>query len=55
MHLKGALKSLTKCLATEFSDDNIRFNQVNPGFVKTSYFKNLEKEKLYIGHYQEYR
>ena len=42
---KGALKSLTKCLASEFSDDNIRFNQVNPGFVKTSYFKKFRKKK----------
>ncbi len=42
---KGALKSLTKCLALEFSNDKIRLNQVNPGFIKTSYFKKFKKKK----------
>lgn len=42
---KGALKSLTQCLATEFADRNIRLNVVSPGFTETSYFSNFKKNK----------
>ena len=45
---KGALKSLTQSLAVEFSKENIRFNLINPGFVKSSYFSKFKKKrKLY--------
>ncbi len=45
---KAAITGLTKCLAAEYSG-KIRFNSINPGFTKTSFyndFKNKEK-KLY--------
>ena len=46
---KGALKSLTKCVAVEHAKNNIRANIVVPGFIKTSYFKKFKrnKKKLY--------
>ena len=45
---KGALKSLTQCLAIEFASKNIRVNLVNPGFIKTSYYERFKsKKKLY--------
>lgn len=45
---KKALEGLTKCLAVEFGEKNIYFNCINPGFTKTSYFKNFKKmNKLY--------
>ena len=42
---KSALDGLTKSLAIEFAKDKIRFNIVNPGFIKTSYFKKFKKNK----------
>ena len=42
---KGALKSLTKCVAVEHAKDKIRANIVVPGFIKTSYFKKFKKDK----------
>ncbi len=46
---KSALDGLTKSLAIEFANKNIRFNSINPGFIKTSYFKNFKSKnkKLY--------
>jgi NAD(P)-dependent dehydrogenase (short-subunit alcohol dehydrogenase family) len=44
---KGALKSFTKSFAVEFAKDKIRANIINPGFVKTSYYKKFKKKKLY--------
>ena len=44
---KKALEGLTKCLAVEFGGKNIYFNCINPGFTKTSYFKNFKKKALY--------
>lgn len=44
---KKALEGLTKCLAVEFGEKNIYFNCINPGFTKTSYFKNFKKKALY--------
>ena len=53
---KGAIKSLTQCLALEFIKDNIRFNVVSPGFVETSYFKNFKRKKSFIiGLYQKFQ
>ena len=42
---KGALISLTKCLAVEFADKLIRVNSISPGFTKTSYYKKFKKNK----------
>ena len=42
---KSALTGLTKSLSSEFSKNNIRFNIVNPGFIKTSYYKKFKKKK----------
>ena len=44
---KGAINSLTKCLMSEFSQNykNIRINCINPGFVKTSFYKKFKKNK----------
>ena len=36
---KSAINGLTKCLASEFGNKNLRFNVINPGFTKTSFFK----------------
>ena len=44
---KKALEGLTKCLAVEFAKKNININCINPGFTKTSYFKNFKKKTLY--------
>ena len=45
---KTALIGLTKSFAVEMAKNNIRANLVNPGFIKTSYFKNFKKKsKLY--------
>ena len=46
---KSALEGLTKSLAVEFASDQIRFNIVHPGFIKTSYYENFKKKqkKLY--------
>ena len=42
---KSALEALTKCLASEFANENIKVNIIHPGFIKTSYFKNFKKNK----------
>ena len=42
---KGALISLTKCIANEMSKNKIRVNCISPGFTETSYFKNFKKKK----------
>jgi len=41
---KGALISLTKSFAVEYSKYNIRANTVSPGFTKTSYYENFKKK-----------
>lgn len=42
---KSALYGLTKSLCAEYAKKNFRFNIIEPGFVKTSYFKNFRKNK----------
>lgn len=42
---KGALISLTKCVATEMSKNDIRVNCISPGFTETSYFNKFKKKK----------
>ena len=46
---KSALDGLTKSLAIEYAQNNIRFNIIHPGFVKSSYYKSFKKneKKLY--------
>ena len=44
---KKALEGLTKCLAVEMGNKKIRFNCINPGFTKTSYYRKFKKDKLY--------
>jgi len=41
---KTALIGLTKSFAVEMAKNNIRANLVNPGFIKTSYFKKFKKK-----------
>ena len=41
---KTALVGLTKSFAVEMAKNNIRANLVNPGFIKTSYYKNFKKK-----------
>jgi len=41
---KGAIISLTKSLAVEFAECNINVNVIAPGFCKTSYAKNFQKQ-----------
>ena len=36
---------LTKSLAVELVDKKIRINIINPGFIKTSYYKNFKERK----------
>jgi NAD(P)-dependent dehydrogenase (short-subunit alcohol dehydrogenase family) len=40
---KAAIIGLTKALAIEFAPDNIQINAIAPGFSKTSYFDNFQK------------
>ena len=40
---KGAIISLTKSLALEWAEYNINVNVIAPGFCKTSYAENFEK------------
>ena len=42
---KGALKSLTQSFAVESAKYGIRANMINPGFIKSSYFKKFKKNK----------
>ena len=42
---KGALKSLTKSFSVEKAKFGIRSNLINPGFIKTSYYKKFKKNK----------
>ncbi len=41
---KTALVGLTKSFAVEMAKNNIRANLVNPGFIKTSYYKKFKKK-----------
>ena len=42
---KSAIDGLTKSLAAELSEKNIRVNSIAPGFIKSSYFENFKKNK----------
>ena len=44
---KAALNGFTKCLSTEFKG-KIRFNSINPGFTKTSFYNKFKKNKKKI-------
>lgn len=39
---KTAIEGLTKSFAIEMSNKNIRANIINPGFIKTSYYKDFK-------------
>ena len=41
---KSALDGLTKCLASEFKG-KIRFNSIQPGFTKTSFYEKFKKNR----------
>lgn len=52
--LKGALAQATKVLASEWARDNIRVNQINPGFVRTdtlSTRQNNDNANMIIAHF----
>jgi 3-oxoacyl-[acyl-carrier protein] reductase len=42
--VKGALPQLTRALAFEFADDNIRVNCVAPGVIRTAFHANMTPE-----------
>ena len=42
---KSALYGLTKSLCAEYAHLNYRFNLIEPGFTKTSYYKKFKKKK----------
>jgi len=42
---KAALNALSKCIAAESISNKLRINTINPGFIKTSYFKKFKKDK----------
>jgi 2-deoxy-D-gluconate 3-dehydrogenase len=42
---KGAMITLSKCLAVEWAKYKVRVNAVAPGFCETSYMKNFKKKK----------
>ncbi len=42
--VKGALPQLTRALAYEFADDNIRVNCVAPGIIRTDFHKAMSPE-----------
>lgn len=46
---KGGLKQLTKSFAVDYSDKNVRFNNVGPGYIKTKMtiksYNNPKKKK----------
>src|SRR5439155_870600 len=41
---KGALPQLTRALAFEFADDNVRVNCVAPGVIRTAFHKTMPDE-----------
>lgn len=41
---KAAINGLTKCLASEYKG-KIRFNSINPGFTKTSFYKKFKQNR----------
>ncbi len=45
---KAALLGLTKSCAVEFAENNIRFNSISPGFIRTSYYDKFKKNKKFI-------
>jgi NAD(P)-dependent dehydrogenase (short-subunit alcohol dehydrogenase family) len=42
--VKGALPQMTRALAFEFSDDNIRVNCVAPGVIRTAFHQHMTEE-----------
>lgn len=47
---KAAIIGLTKSLAVEFAERNIQINAIAPGFAKTSYFENFQKNESLYSH-----
>ena len=43
--VKGAIPQLTRALALEFADDNIRVNAVAPGIITTRFHEGLSPER----------
>ena len=45
---KSAILGLTKSLAVEFAEKNLKINAIAPGFIETSYFEDFkDQEELY--------
>jgi len=42
--VKGAIPQLTRALAWQFADDNIRVNCVNPGVVRTRFHESMTEQ-----------
>ena len=42
---KAAILGMTKSLAIEYAENNIRINSLSPGFCETSYFDNFKQNK----------
>ena len=42
--VKGALPQMTRALAREFADDNIRINCVAPGVIRTRFHETMTEE-----------
>ena len=43
---KGALESLTKSLAVEYAQKNVRINSIAPDSLKVAIIQNLKKIKV---------
>ncbi|KAB2329567.1 SDR family oxidoreductase [Cytobacillus depressus] len=44
---KGGIVQITKCLAVEWADDNIRVNAVSPGYIKTPLSSGATQDPIF--------
>lgn len=52
--IKGAILQMTKVLASEWAQDGIRVNAINPGFTRTSVLESLGLPTSYINNAFEF-